>query len=216
MKYLYDLLSKFIKKKRTAKLVYKIVSVAVYLILITVVALLFAARIKRVGFDYAGPGFILCIAYLLFCLFDELLFKVRYLHVSHNKEIKSVVREYGAKLSLRNPHGKDIFSATFDNDACIECSYDRNVYTFSVKNDEWDEVASLTAGEFDFGQKLKKAAETAASLEKMPDGEYDESLAPETDPDEYDDEEYGEYGYDDDGEEEEEEEDGDEDDKDED
>ena len=213
MKYLYDLISKFIKKKKTAKLVYKIVSVAVYLILITVVALLFAARIKRVGFDYAGPGFILCIAYLLFCLFDELLFKVRYLHVSHNKEIKSVVREYGAKLSLRNPHGRDIFSATFENDAGIECIYDRNVYTFTVKNDEWDEVTSLTAGELDFGQKLKAAAETAASLEKKPDGEYDESLAPETDPDEYYDEdgEFDEGGYDDDGDGDEDEEDKDED-----
>ena len=194
MKYLYDVLAKFIKKKRTAKLVYKIVSLCIYIALIVVVAILLAARIKRVGFDLSGSIFLVCILYLLFCLFDELLFKVRYLHVSHNAEIRRVLRGRNAKTAMRNPHGKDIFSCTFENDAYIDCTYDRNKYTFSVKNDEWDEVDSFTCGEADFENTFRAAADFACSLEKKPDGEYDETLEPEPDPDaeEVFDEEYGE------------------------
>ncbi len=183
MKYLYDLLSKFIKKKRTAKLVYKIVSLFIYIALIAVVAVLLVIRVKRVGFDLSGSVYVVCILYLLFCLFDELFFKVRYLHVSHNAEIRRVLRGRNAKTAMRNPHGKDIFSCTFENDAFIDCTYDRNKYTFTVKNDEWDEVESFTCGEADFEKTFRAAADFACSLEKKPDGEYDESLMPEPDPD---------------------------------
>ena len=189
MKYLYDLLAKLIKKKRTAKLVYKLVSLLIYLILIAVVTILLVIRIKRVGFDISGSVFVVCILYLLFCLFDELFFKVRYLHVSHNKDIRSVLHGMNVKTVMRNPHGKDVFSCTFENDAYIDCTYDRNKYKFTVKNDEWDEVESFTCGEADFEKTFKAAAEFACSLEKKPDGEYDESLMPEED---YEDEEFEE------------------------
>lgn len=202
MRYLYDLLSKFIKKKKTAKLVYKAVSSSLFFILAAVVVILLIVRIKHVGFDFSGSIFILCIIYFLYRFFDELFFPIRYLHISHNREIMRVVRSCEGKLSLRNPHGKDVFSCTFDNDAYIDCTYEKGKYTFTVKNDEWDDVCSFECGDQDFEQTLDDAAKYAASLEKKPDGEYDESLMPEQDPDAG--EEYFEDEEDDDEEDEEE------------
>ena len=54
MKYLYDLFAKIIKKKKTAKLVYKFVSVFLYLALAAAVTVLLFIRVKKVGFDLSG------------------------------------------------------------------------------------------------------------------------------------------------------------------
>ena len=191
MKYLYDLFAKIIKKKKTAKLVYKFVSVFLYLALAAAVTVLLIIRVKKVGFDLSGAVYVICIIALLSCLTEELFFKIRYLHVSHNKEIKRVLHPMGVKPAIRSAHGKDVFSCTFDNDAYLECTYEKSRYTFTVKNDEWDELLNYRSGEADFEQVLREAAEYAASLEKKPDGEYDESLAAEED-EEYDGEEYAE------------------------
>ena len=191
MKYLYDLFARIIKKRKTAKLVYKFVSVFLYLALTAAVTVLLVIRIKKTGLDMTCGMYFVCIVFLMSCLIEELFFKIRYLHVSHNKEIKRVAREAGVKPVIRNPHGKDIFSCTFDNDAFIECTYEKNKYHFSVKNDEWDEIANYQSGEDDFEDVLREAAVFTASIEKKPGGEYDESLMPEEDGEEYG-EEYGE------------------------
>ena len=177
MRYLYDLFARIIKKRKTAKLVYKFVSVFLYLALSALVTVLLVIRVKKVGFDPASLVYVILVIYLMTSLTDELFFKIRYLHVSHNKEIKSVLRGTGVRPYIKNPHGRDVFSCKFDNDAYIECIYEKNKYHFTVKNDEWDEVQTFESGENDFSEAFRSAVECASALVKEPEGEYDESLA---------------------------------------
>lgn len=97
--------------------------------------------------------------------------------------------EKGGGTCLKTDGGDGfVFSFTSENDAITECTFCDGVYTFTVKNDEWDETASFTAGtEEEFEQTAKKALSFAAALEKRPGGEYDESLEPEVEIDEYED-----------------------------
>ena len=90
--------------------------------------------------------------------------------------------------------GASVFKYTLSNEARVNCDTDFGTYTFTVYNDEWDEVEKFKAeSEEAFKKTMIKALEFAISLEKKPDGEYDETLAPEEDDggDEYE-EEYGE------------------------
>ena len=204
MKYLYDLLTKFMKKPK-AKITYKIVSSLFYLLLAAVVIVLLLVRINKIGLDIAGGFYIAAVIVLFYCFCSELFSSSRYLHVSHNKAIKEILGEKGVKPTFHDPHGKNVFQCVFENDARVECTYDRGKYTFSVKNDEWDEVQSFTSGDKGFDDALRSAVEYALTIEKLPEGEYDESLEPEKDTD-------GEEGFfgedeeDEDGEKEEEDE----------
>ena len=132
----------------------------------------------------------------------------RYVHCSH--DVKGVIKEFetekGCGEGMTGEGGDgSVFKYTLDNDAAVNCSFDGGVYTFTVLNDEWDEAGSFTAcREEDFEQTAKKALFYAASLEKKPDGEYDETLQPEVEIDEYEDDGYEEeYAENPDGEEEE-------------
>lgn len=81
-----------------------------------------------------------------------------------------------------------IFSFTSDNGAVTECTFCDGTYTFRVKNDEWDEVAVFyAAAEEEFDGAAKKALSFASAIEKRPGGEYDETLQPEVEIDEYED-----------------------------
>ena len=128
----------------------------------------------------------------------------KYLHCRH--DAKSVVNEAapgGQLQTFSDPYDGKVFSYTLKNESSVECGFLRGKYTFKVKNDEWDEVASFTAErEEDFEQAAKEALGYAASLEKLPDGEYDETLQPEVEIDEY--EEDPDFGEEEDGEEKEE------------
>ena len=128
----------------------------------------------------------------------------RYLHCRH--DVKSLVNETapgGQLQTFSDPYDGKVFTYTLKNESSVECGFLRGKYTFKVKNDEWDEVASFTADrEEDFERIAKEALGYAASLEKLPDGEYDETLQPEVEIDEY--EEDPDFGEEEDGEEKEE------------
>lgn len=114
----------------------------------------------------------------------------RYVHCTH--DVKGILKPFEAE------HGKGVyaygeiasgacvFKYTLSNEARVNCDTDFGTYTFTVYNDEWDEVEKFTAErEEDFEQTMLKALEYTASLEKQPEGEYDESLEPEVEIDEY-------------------------------
>ena len=115
----------------------------------------------------------------------------KYVHLS--RDVKRYVAKFEEKAGIRGKSFDDlsggffsegrIFRYTLDNEARVKCDFEDGVYTFTVQNDEWDDVASYTSGEEDFGSVLKTALRCAASLEKLPDGEYDEN-AGTADPDE--------------------------------
>lgn len=124
----------------------------------------------------------------------------RYVHCSH--DIKGILKPFEAE------HGKGVFSYgeivsgasvfkyTLYNEARVNCDTDFGTYTFTVYNDEWDEVEKFKADcEEAFKKTMIKALDFASSLEKKPDGEYDESLAPEEDDsgEEYEEENGEEY-----------------------
>ncbi len=129
----------------------------------------------------------------------------RYVHCNHN--ISGIIKNFEAENGkgviaygeARNE--SSVFKYTLSNEARVNCAVDFGQYTFTVFNDEWDEVTKFKAErEEDFEEVLPEALAFAAALEKKPDGEYDESLA--------DDEEYGapdEYAEEEDDEEKDEE-----------
>ena len=53
-------------------------------------------------------------------------------------------------------------------------------------------MQSFTSGDKGFEDALKEAADAALAIEKMPEGEYDESLQPEEEPDGTEEDVYGE------------------------
>lgn len=119
----------------------------------------------------------------------------RFVHCSHDTKAVIKAFESGRELTKKtlfdNAYGGifnegKMFKYTYENDAALNCSFDNGVYTFSVLNDEWDEVKKFTTDrEEDFDDTMLKALEYTASLEKQPEGEYDESLEPEVEIDEY-------------------------------
>ena len=131
----------------------------------------------------------------------------RYVHCTH--DVKGILKPFEAE------HGKGVyaygeiasgacvFKYTLSNEARVNCDTDFGTYTFTVYNDEWDEVEKFKAeSEEAFKKTMIKALEFAISLEKKPDGEYDETLMPDEDVsgEEYEDENGEEF---DDGEDEE-------------
>ena len=131
----------------------------------------------------------------------------RYVHCTH--DVKGILKPFEAE------HGKGVhaygeiasgacvFKYTLSNEARDNCDTDFGTYTFTVYNDEWDEVEKFKAeSEEAFKKTMIKALEFAISLEKKPDGEYDETLMPDEDVsgEEYEDENGEEF---DDGEDEE-------------
>ena len=119
----------------------------------------------------------------------------RFVHCSHDTKAVIKAFESGRELTKKtlfdNAYGGifnegKMFKYTYANDAALNCGFDNGVYTFSVLNDEWDEVKKFTTDrEEDFDDVMFKALEYTASLEKQPDGEYDESLEVEVEIDEY-------------------------------
>ena len=112
----------------------------------------------------------------------------RYVHCRH--DVNGCVKEFASGHTTLVTEGTEgfIFSFTSDNGAVTECTFCDGTYTFRVKNDEWDEVAVFSAStEEEFEETAKKALSFAASLEKLPGGEYDETLQPEVEIDEYED-----------------------------
>ena len=138
---------------------------------------------------------VLSVALIVFDFVKKLKSNYRYVHCSH--DVKAVIkgfesgREIQKKTSLDNTYGGSFnegkfFKYTYENDARLNCDFDNGIYTFTVYNDEWDEVTKFTAErEEDFEETMLQALEFTASLEKKPDGEYDESLQPEVEIDEY-------------------------------
>ncbi len=130
----------------------------------------------------------------------------RYVHCTH--DTRGIIKRFEAKngkgVSFDNSYGGSfnegkVFKYTLFNETRVNCDVDFGVYTFTVFNDEWDEVRKYTAeSEEDFKRTFKQALKFAASLEKKPDGEYDETL-PVNEPEE--------DGYDEEDEEDEEKED---------
>lgn len=153
------------------------------------------------------------VALIIFDYVKKLKSNYRYVHCTH--DIKAIIKDFESdkqlskKPSLDNTYGGSfnegkMFKYTYENDARLNCDFDDGVYTFTVYNDEWDEVEKFTAErEEDFEQTMLKALEYTASLEKQPEGEYDESLEPEVEIDEYE-EDCEEEDSDGDGEEKEE------------
>lgn len=135
------------------------------------------------------------VALIIFDYVKKLKSNYRYVHCTH--DIKAIIKDFESdkqlskKPSLDNTYGGSfnegkMFKYTYENDARLNCDFDDGVYTFTVYNDEWDEVEKFTAErEEDFEQTMLKALEYTASLEKQPEGEYDESLEPEVEIDEY-------------------------------
>ena len=129
----------------------------------------------------------------------------RYVHCTH--DVKGILKPFEAE------HGKGVyaygeiasgacvFKYTLSNEARINCDTDFGTYTFTVYNDEWDEVEKFKAeSEEAFKKTMIKALEFAISLEKKPDGEYDETLMPDEDVsgEEYEDENGEEFDDDED------------------
>ncbi len=129
----------------------------------------------------------------------------RYVHCTH--DVKGILKPFEAE------HGKGVyaygeiasgacvFKYTLSNEARVNCDTDFGTYTFTVYNDEWDEVEKFKAeSEEAFKKTMIKALEFAISLEKKPDGEYDETLIPDEDVsgEEYEDENGEEFDDDED------------------
>ncbi len=129
----------------------------------------------------------------------------RYVHCTH--DVKGILKPFEAE------HGKGVyaygeiasgacvFKYTLSNEARVNCDTDFGTYTFTVYNDEWDEVEKFKAeSEEAFKKTMIKALEFAISLEKKPDGEYDETLMPDEDVsgEEYEDENGEEFDDDED------------------
>ncbi len=155
---------------------------------------------------------VLSVALIIFDFVKKIKSNYRYVHCSH--DIKAIIKGFEAervtdkKTALDNSYGGSfnegkLFKYTYVNDARLNCDFDNGVYTFTVCNDEWDEVTKFAAErEEDFEETMLKALEFTASLEKKPEGEYDETLEPEVEIDEYE-EDYEEDDFEDDGDEEE-------------
>lgn len=138
---------------------------------------------------------VLSVALILFDFVKKMKSNYRYVHCTH--DIKAIIKGFESeqktekKTALDNSYGGSFnegkyFKYTYENDARLNCDFDNGVYTFTVYNDEWDEVKKYTAErEEDFEDTMTAALEFTASLEKKPDGEYDESLEPEVEIDEY-------------------------------
>ena len=132
---------------------------------------------------------------IIFDFYKRIKSNYRFVHCSH--DTKTMIKNFESshditkKTLFDNVYGGiynegKMFKYTYENDAALDCNFDNGVYTFSVLNDEWDVVEKLTAErEEDFEETMFKALEIVASLEKKPDGEYDESLQPEVEIDEY-------------------------------
>ena len=111
----------------------------------------------------------------------------RYVHCTHDTKgiIKRFEEKNGKGVAFDNSYGGSfnegkVFKYTLYNETRVNCDVDFGQYTFTVFNDEWDEVAKFKAErEEDFKRTFKQALKCAASLEKKPDGEYDETLAAE-------------------------------------
>lgn len=189
------------------------------IILLILFAVLFPAGVYLVHFlislifitsiNYFSVIFI-SVASVVLVIFDyskKVKSNYRYVHCTH--DIKAVLKQFEAerenekKPSFDNAYGGmfnegKVFRYTLSNDARVSCDFDNGIYTFKVYNDEWDEVGNFTAErEEDFEEVMLKSLGSAASLEKQPDGEYDESLEPEVELDEYED---GDFEEDEDGE----------------
>ena len=138
---------------------------------------------------------VLSVALIIFDFVKKIKSNYRYVHCTH--DIKAIIKAFESehtadkKTTFDNSYGGSfnegkLFKYTYVNDARLNCDFDNGVYTFTVYNDEWDEVKKFTAEcEEDFEETMLKALEFTASLEKKPDGEYDESLEPEVEIDEY-------------------------------
>ena len=138
---------------------------------------------------------VLSVALIIFDFVKKLKSNYRYVHCRH--DIKNIIKGFESerntqkKTSLDSTYGGSfnegkLFRYTYENDARLNCDFDNGIYTFTVYNDEWDEVKKFTAErEEDFEETMLQALEFTASLEKKPDGEYDESLQPEVEIDEY-------------------------------
>ena len=122
----------------------------------------------------------------------------RYVHCTHDPRptVKKFEERTGEKgKAFDNSYGGSwgegkVFRYTLYNDARINCDFDGGIYKFTVYNDEWDEEAVYTADrEEKFDGTFKAALWFAGSLEKQPEGEYDESLEAEVEDDGYDEEE---------------------------
>ena len=119
----------------------------------------------------------------------------RYVHCTH--DVKGIIKKFEDKhekgKAYDNSYGGafnegKVFKYTLYNDTRVNCDVDFGQYTFTVYNDEWDEVQKFKAeSEEEFKRTFKQALKFAASLEKLPEGEYDETLEVE----EYEDD--GEY-----------------------
>ena len=108
----------------------------------------------------------------------------RYVHCTH--DVKGIIKKFEDKhekgKAYDNSYGGSsnegkVFKYTLYNDTRVNCDVDFGQYTFTVYNDEWDEVQKFKAErEEDFKRTFLQALKFAASLEKLPDGEYDETL----------------------------------------
>lgn len=208
---LYDRLYAKYKDRKTAIKKYRAIRIPLMTaaILLVPAALICAAYFLNRSFGRTfspvSAGLIwVCAAALILMFFSkDIKNDYRYLRCSH--DFRSVIKEHaGGHISGLQTEGSDgfLFSYTAGNDSVTECRFCDGVYTFTVKNDEWDEAAVFRAGtEEDFEKTAGEAIAFALSLEKRPGGEYDESLEPEVEIDEYED---PEDGYEEESEEEEE------------
>lgn len=145
---------------------------------------------KRFNFLFLIVLFGGTLAFSLFDLIKKHKNGYRYVHCSH--DVRGMIKNFEAENGKgscsygETMNAETVFKYTLFNDARVNCSADFGQYFFTVFNDEWDEVEKFKAErEEDFEDVMTAALEFAASLEKKPDGEYDESLAPEVGTDEY-------------------------------
>lgn len=83
---------------------------------------------------------------------------------------------HGGRLELKEPHGEKMLELKLPNDASVKANYVNHRYVCTVCNDEWDEVASFVGMDLEeFYDAYEKAASYAASLVKLPEGEYDDT-----------------------------------------
>lgn len=195
MDFIYNILAKKYGDGSKAKSRYRAVKCVVSAVLGIGVALAialvshFTLRDNTVWYIVAGCIF----AYTVYAVIDAIRDPMLSLHASPDvKKAEELLMQYGAMPEWKDLYGKNIGKVVFDNDAPVEMTYADFSYIFTVKNDEWDVVETVVASDMaDFLDSLKKAADIASSLEKAPEGEYDDT-APEEDGTEEYDEEYEE------------------------
>lgn len=207
----YDSLYRKYRNRKEAIEKYKITDVILcitaVIVIPTLTALIVYLITKRVNYLLIILMFAGTVVFSVSNLINNRRNGYRYVHCSHNAggTIKSFEAEHGKGAVSYGEIRNDgtVFKYTLSNDARVNCSVDFGEYTFTVLNDEWDEVKKFKAEkEEDFEPVMSEALDFAASLEKKPGGEYDETLQPEVESDEY--EEDCEYEEEDDGEEDEE------------